>query len=242
MFSSHPRTATIAMLTVISLVAPALPAIDAATAQAAPSTSDYRNLALRRAVTHSSSNDYDHTGHLATDGLYIDRGTGQGGSSTSTTPESVIHVAPLAGTASAPVFTSSPVKTGAEGVERLFDHNPWSKYNSQSTSGQWEITVELDAPRIAVSYGITSAYDDNSWDPTGWTLSGSADGSTWTTVNTQSGVSWGTANQNRLVKRVYQIAAPVAYKYYRLTVTAWEGCSDASQPCIQMGDFDLYDD
>jgi predicted alpha-1,2-mannosidase len=69
-----------------------------------------------------------------------------------------------------------------------------------------------DAPK-AVQYTLTSSADRTKA-PAAWTLQGSADGTEWKTLDTRSGESFRWDRQTR----AFTIAAPGAYRHYRLVL------------------------
>ncbi|GGZ88411.1 GH92 family glycosyl hydrolase [Streptomyces echinoruber] len=69
-----------------------------------------------------------------------------------------------------------------------------------------------DAPK-AVQYTLTSSADHTKA-PAAWTLQGSADGTEWKTLDTRSGESFRWDRQTR----AFTIAAPGAYRHYRLVL------------------------
>ncbi len=197
---------------------------------ATQSTSEYRNLALRRAVVHSSAADFNFTGHMVTDGIFKDRGPGAGG-----------VVDP--GTVSGPVFTSIPLKNDHEGVQQLFDYNTGTKWFSHiSSQGNWVVQVKLLEAAQAVSYSMTSGNDDDKRDPKAWELQGSHDGETWITIDSRSNIASIPARKSRVL---YTIATPGSYTYYRIVFTANNGATDGGSTgplAMQLSEIDLLSD
>ena len=123
-----------------------------------------RNVAYRRAVTHSSAADYDHTGHLVTDGIV---------SSTA-----AWHITPSA------QYDDSP--TG-EGVANLFDGSTDTKWLTFHDSAYVQVAFSEGETPIVASYVLTSANDEANRDPVDWVLQGSNDGKTFADIDAQKG-------------------------------------------------------
>ena len=86
------------------------------------------------------------------------------------------------------------------------------------------VELELADPVKVVRYALTSANDSAGRDPRDWTLKGSNDGTTWTTLDTRSGEDF----PERFQTREYAFANTVAYRHYRLDITANHG--DSTDP------------
>jgi len=68
-------------------------------------------------------------------------------------------------------------------------------------------------PQQVTFYTLTSS--NGVADPTGWTLSGSADGATWTVIDQRTAQEF----RWRLQTRAFKVATPGAYAYYHLELT-----------------------
>ena len=92
---------------------------------------------------------------------------------------------------------------------------------TNGTSSGW-LQYQFSSARIARAYAFSGwSYDTwNSRVPTAWTFEGSNDGSTWTTLDTRSCSPdlW-----LRYIKRLFVIASPGSYAYYRLNISANNG-------------------
>src|SRR5688572_3447622 len=103
---------------------------------------------------------------------------------------------------------------GGEVKENLVDGSSDSKWLVFASTG-W-VELQLAEPVTIVRYALTSANDAAERDPRNWTLQGSDDGQTWTTLDQRSGETFSA----RFQERVYDFANTVAYKHYRLNITA----------------------
>ena len=81
------------------------------------------------------------------------------------------------------VFVSS--SPGGEGVEKLFDHNPKTKWVDFTLS---PVVCELDAAVPVAGYAFTTGDDHPDRDPVAWTLEVSDDGDAWAVVDTRDAV------------------------------------------------------
>ena len=127
-------------------------------------------------------------------------------------------------------ITASGENAPAEGKAQAFDGDKGTKWLTFATTG-W-IAAKLDAPLTVNSYALTSGNDEPKRDPADWQLQGSADGSTWTTIDSQTGQTF----EKRGQTRVYAVASPQPFTYYRLNVTANGGAD-----IVQLGELELAD-
>ncbi len=110
------------------------------------------------------------------------------------------------------------LKDGSAGTKWLvFSDTGWAQY-------------QLDAAHTVKSYSLTSGGDAPLRDPVDWDLQGSADGQAWTTVDSQRGQSFA----DRGLKKLYPVAVPGSYQYYRLSVT-----KTGNSGILQLADWDL---
>ncbi len=140
----------------------------------------YRNVALLRSVVHSSyaTNNFNNTGHLATDGYYTDP-----------------TAAPVAG----PVATASTAggtTPAAFGFDFHLNGQYWASTGILSASNPQWLAIDMLAPTALRSYRVqpacNSAGNSNGQAqnyPTAWSFQGSDDGSAWTTLDTQTGMT-----------------------------------------------------
>ena len=103
-------------------------------------------------------------------------------------------------------------------VVLLFDDNSQRTVTFTDANPTVNYRFTSASPVIAY-YTLTSS--SSGVDPTGWTLSGSTNGSDWTVLDTRSGESFAYRNQTR----AFKIAAPAAYSYYKLELVAAAGMS-----------------
>jgi gliding motility-associated-like protein len=117
----------------------------------------------------------------------------------------------------------APYSPGSEDYTKFTDNNIGSKYllfNWANTGGIWA-KFECTTPAIAGLYTLTSANDAQTRDPKDWTLEGSNDDATWTILDTRTNELF----PNRAQRKLYDFNNTVAYKYYRLNITAINGAT-----------------
>jgi predicted alpha-1,2-mannosidase len=124
--------------------------------------------------------------------------------------------------AAAAVPLSDATKSGASqlnaipNVTSLFDDNALN--STTFAADNPVVTIRFNAKTPAVElYTLTSSA--TAGDPSGWTLSGSSDGGTWNVLDTRTNQSFAYRSQTR----VFKVANPVAYAYYKLELTASTG-------------------
>ena len=176
-----------------------------------------RNIALKRAVYHSSAANYEDTGHLITDGIINDLPYWD--------PDVVAQ------------YNDSPSN---EGPTCAFDGNQNTKWLTFHNAAWLQVGFpEYSIPTVT-SYSITSANDAPLRDPKGWTLQGSNDGVAFTDIDARSGETFG----SRFQKKTYTLSKPAAYRYFRLNITENNGdigTDGNTPPRIQLADFDLFE-
>ncbi|MDR3202925.1 MAG: discoidin domain-containing protein, partial [Bifidobacteriaceae bacterium] len=168
----------------------------------APAPAGERNIALLRAVLHSSyaTNNYFNTGHLVTDGIYAD---------------------PTAPAAARPVVSAS-TGTAASGFDYTLNNAYWASTGTLNASNPQWLAIDLLQPTAVRSYrvqphcngsgtGLATNY------PTAWELQGSADGADWTTLDAKSGQTG--ANQLPCRGGTFPLTG-ANYQNYRILVTA----------------------
>ncbi len=115
------------------------------------------------------------------------------------------------------VRASGENEDGGEVKENLVDGSEDSKWLVFEPTA-W-VELELADPVKVVRYALTSANDSAERDPRDWTLKGSNDGTTWTTLDTRSGEDFA----DRFQTREFSFDNDVAYRHYRLDITANHG-------------------
>ncbi|WP_330348028.1 GH92 family glycosyl hydrolase [Streptomyces sp. NBC_00582] len=115
------------------------------------------------------------------------------------------------------VRASAENTAGGEVKENLADGESSTKWLTFAATGWAEF--DLDAPAAVTTYALTSANDVAERDPADWTLRGSADGATWTTLDSRTGEDF----TERFQTKTYTLAAPAAYRHFRLDVTRNHG-------------------
>jgi hypothetical protein len=180
----------------------------------------YRNVALHRAVVHSSyaTNNYNNTGHLATDGYYTD---------------------PTAAPAPRPVATASSAggtTPAAYGFDYHLNGQYWASTGTLSESNPQWLAIDVLAPTALRSYRVQPACSTTGTGlaqnyPTAWQFQGSDDGSAWTTLDTQTGMT----GANRLPCQGGTFPLTSAnYRNYRIVVTA------AAATTVRIAELYLY--
>jgi len=177
-------------------------------------TAEPRDIALLRAAYHSTSLNYDNTGHLVTNGF--------DGRDTSNDP----------------IITDQWGESSVtEGPVFAFDNNRMTNYASaQNRTTAW---VQYQFPKgeakAVYSYTIINGQGNHARDPRSWELMGSNDGLNFDVLHTVTGYtfpttnqSWGGSNWSNnangvAVTNTIPAANVAAYKIYRLNVSAING-------------------
>jgi len=126
--------------------------------------------------------------------------------------------------------TASGENAPNEGKDKAFDGDKGTKWLTFATTG-W-IQAQLKQPQTVVSYALTSGNDEPGRDPKDWQLLGSADGTNWDVVDQRAGEEFALRGETRN----FTVAAPKAYLYYRLNVTANNGLD-----IVQLGELEMAD-
>jgi hypothetical protein len=113
-----------------------------------------------------------------------------------------------------------------------FDPNSVNGWLTANTASGW-LQYRFVCEQLIVSYGIVPWSIDNfpGRTPKDWTLQGSPDGVHWTVLDRRVNQSWPAA----YVRRLFTVANPGVYRFYRLNVTANNGNS-----YLGIHDFALY--
>ena len=130
------------------------------------------------------------------------------------------------GTGQIPTMTSNTAPSGTASASSVSSYYPGdvAYYAMNGGTAGWLSNVSDSSPTLTYQFatGVTIGnYQVGSGTssavtvagPHSWTLQGSNDGSTWTTLDTQSGQSWVGVGATK----IYAIASPGSYTYYRLT-------------------------
>ncbi|WP_285745098.1 GH92 family glycosyl hydrolase [Lentzea sp. NBRC 105346] len=128
------------------------------------------------------------------------------------------------------VQANSENEEAGEVADNLTDGSANTKWLTFSTTG-W-VRYGLREAVTVKKYALTSANDVPERDPKDWTLQGSNDGTAWTTIDTQTGQSW----TERFQTKIYDIASPQSFLYYKLDITANHGTD-----IVQLADWLLSD-
>jgi hypothetical protein len=150
----------------------------------------------------------------------------------SATPQSPMVNVAFGGTATASADNASH----GEGAAQGFDWSSGTKWfnNNAGTTGWLQYDFGSTVTQTIKRYSITSGVDVPGRDPMSWQFQGSSNGSTWTTLDTQSNQAF----SNRQQTKIYTIASPAAYRYYRLNITANNGDTSG----IQLSELSLWSD
>lgn len=173
-------------------------------------SSNYRNLAFRRAAWGSSASDYNQTAHLVTDGI--------------------IETYPPRWMAT----TSSQPPQGMAGGQRGFGgRNAFMTINSPAGWVQYEFGGG-DGPLAVDRVDISAFLNTTSREPREWTmvLSGSDDGASWRELGRQAGVQAPPqqadgGNRGRFgrggLNQSMVLGSPAQFRFYRIDLSAGEG-------------------
>jgi hypothetical protein len=108
-----------------------------------------------------------------------------------------------------------------EGSAKAFDRNPGSKwYCYNSPTGWLQYDFGAGNAQVVKRYTINCA-DVATRDPISWNLRGSQDGSSWTWLASASNQTFAI----RMGMNTYDIGNTIAYRYYRLEITANNGAT-----------------
>ena len=149
------------------------------------------NLALNRAAYHSSSINYNNTGHLVTDGNLM----------SGSEPAAISSQ-----------YTDSP---SGEDVKNIFDGSIGSKFLTFHKASWVQYDFPGDAAYPINKYTVSSANDIPSRDPKSWVFSASNNGTEWIILDSQADITF----SERLQTKTYEINNTTPYKIYRLNIT-----------------------
>lgn len=111
-----------------------------------------------------------------------------------------------------------------EGSKKLVDNNIDTKFlvfNINDYLPDFWYQLAFPEPRVLGAYTFTSGNDAPERDPRDWTLNGSDDGINWDVLDTKSGQTF---SARKMTIR-YEFKNEVAYKYYRVIISAINGAS-----------------
>ena len=123
------------------------------------------------------------------------------------------------------IFNTNYENTGSttENSPKLVDNNTATKFllfrpgnfNAFPILERFQFTTTT----VVAQYTITSGNDAADRDAKSWTLEASNDGSVWTTIDTRTNETF----PGRTQTRIFDIAAPASFLYYRWNITATIG-------------------
>ncbi len=134
---------------------------------------------------------------------------------TALNPTQLTNVA-TGGAASASSANSGQPATNA------FDQNPSTLWGINGSTGWLQYQFPSGTSYKITQYQVTSAYSTGNLGnqaPSAWQLLGSNDGTNWTVLDTRSGQVPAVIPD----LRIYSVATPGTYSYYRLSITANNG-------------------
>lgn len=102
-----------------------------------------------------------------------------------------------------------------EGHENLFDDTPAKWCAKEAKIWAQYAMPDQGKDQAPIAYTVTSANDYPDRDPKSWRLLGSLDGNTWTEIDVQQDQAF----FGRHFKRLFKIAKPTAFPFYRFEVT-----------------------
>ncbi|RZK58805.1 MAG: discoidin domain-containing protein [Pedobacter sp.] len=106
--------------------------------------------------------------------------------------------------------------SGGEGSTKLVDNNFTTKFLINPYQNSLYMQLAFSQAQQVASYTLTSGDDAPGRDPKDWKLSGSQDGTTWVDLDTKTGEVF----SGRRLTRTFSFKNKVAYKFYRLSVSA----------------------
>jgi len=160
----------------------------------------------------------DKTVNNSTTYYYVVTATNSAGTSPDSPEDRATPGRPPVNVASGGTATASEIGTGPA---EAFDGNVrtrWFNHDKGST-GWLQYDFGSGVTRTITSYSIASAVDVPGRDPKDWQFQGSKDGSSWTTLDAQSHQTFA----DRFQTKIFPIARPAAYRYYRLHIAANNG-------------------
>ena len=115
-------------------------------------------------------------------------------------------------------LASSEVNSSNE-AWNAFDLSSTTAWLAATNSGWLQIDLGAGNAVVSTAYSIQATISgDLTFMMTGWTLSGSNNGSSWTILDTESGITW-----TALQTQTWSFTNTTAYRYYRLTSTSNAG-------------------
>lgn len=88
---------------------------------------------------------------------------------------------------------------------------------------------KFNTASIVAQYTITSGNDAQERDPKNWTFEASNDGQVWTIIDTRIGEAF----SNRIQTKIYDVATPATWLYYRLNISDIKGGQNTHFQCSE---------
>lgn len=135
-------------------------------------------------------------------------------------------------------YTPSVVSTWKDGgAANAFDHNPATKWGLDVTTPSLDFS--LGAEFALTSYTITAVNETNNLgrNPKSWTLYGEAEDGSWVALDSQENIAFYSGSDYTTLKtQTFTFSNEVAYKNYKLDITANNGSSNQ----FQLADLDFF--
>ena len=150
------------------------------------------------------------------------------GMSANSAEDSATPVRPMVNLATSGTATDSA--NNPANATRAFDQNSATQWFYTGVTG-W-LRYDFGHAQTVQRYTVVSSGDKIPRDPKDWQFQGSDDGVSWTTLDTQSNQTFA----RRLELKAYTVDSSVAYRYYRLNITANNGDTTFTD----LAEFGLY--
>jgi hypothetical protein len=134
--------------------------------------------------------------------------------------------------ASTKVFTAGGTPTGGTDPANAFDGSRATNVTNAASTLTLTYQLASSATKVPNKYWMIAPSGDDAQDmATGWTFSGSNDGSTWVTLDTQEGETGWAANE----KRFYEFQNQAAFEYIRFEFFGGGGADGAPTAVAEIG-------
>lgn len=106
-----------------------------------------------------------------------------------------------------------------EGSPKLVDNNTATKFLIHAFPSNFWAQLTFDDAKVIGGYKLTSGNDSPERDPRDWTITASNDNTNWTVLDNVAGHTFSGRGQTQF----FEYENEVAYKYYRLNISALNG-------------------